>query len=920
MRRFLRASILASLFLPLLCCQQVPAQSASQQSGQPAFDASVPTPDATLGRALGAEVSFADEIARVLAAIDAASPKVVRVLYGRSVEGRELSYVVVASEENHARMPQIRAAMAELADPRNLSAEREREIVASMPAVAWLAYCVHGDEPSGSEACLRVLHHLAAAKGDAVVDAILKDLVVVLDPLQNPDGRDRFVHGTRAARGIVADEDPASAEHAQPWPGGRVNHDLFDMNRDWFAQTQPETRARVAAFLQWWPLVYADVHEMGGDSTYYFAPPAKPINPEITPAQRQWLERYGKNNAARFDERGYEYFTREEFDSFYPGYGEGWPTFHGSVGMTYEMASARGLVYRRRDESKVTLQDGIDRNFTASMATLETLAKGKREAMQAFVDYRRKAIADGESGAAREFVMPANAAADRSRLRRLAQLLLQNGIEAHVATTPIENDAARPLAGGEAKAATFPAGSLVVRASQPNRLASVLLLPHIAMDEDFVAEQRAREKRRQDLEFYDLTGWSVPLLFGVETFVCGAASRGSLARIANDEVASTFVASCPQTPPKVAYVVAWGQNGAGALAANLLRNGVRVRSQEKAFRIGGVDFPAGSLVVRTQDQPVDLHERIVAQSREHCVDVVGVDASWVESGIDFGSNRSHVLKAPRVAMAWDAPTQPTSAGAVRHLLERRYGVPVTAIRTRDLARAELDRFTVLVLPEGGDYARELGKGGAEAIHRYVDQGGVLVTIGAATRWLTSDGVSLLATKAEDRDKPKKDAAGGAKPEGAPSEGQQPDAKKPDAEDAKPKEHEPFDYERAIQPDKEAPAPTPGAIVRVRVDGEHWLGFGYAGAANVVHESSRIYAPIKLDTGTNVAVYEDEKALVLSGFMFDSTRKQLANKAWLVHQPHRRGHVVAFVEDPCIRCFADGMDRFVLNAVLMTAGR
>ncbi len=914
MRRLLHAVFLACSPLLLLCCQQVPAQSATK----PVLDASIPTPDATLLRALGDEVSTHAEIARVLEAIDAASTKVARVAYGRSVEGRELAYVVVASPENHARMPEIRAAMAELADPRSLSAERQRQIVESMPAVAWLAYCVHGDEPSGSEACLRVLHHLAAAKGDPVVDAILQDLVVVLDPLQNPDGRDRFVHATRAARGIVADEDPAAAEHTQPWPGGRVNHDLFDMNRDWFAQTQPETRARVAAFLQWWPLVYADVHEMGGDSTYYFAPPAKPLNPEITTAQRQWLERYGKNNAARFDEQGYEYFTREEFDSFYPGYGEGWPTFHGSVGMTYEMASARGLVYRKRDESKVTMQDGIDRNFTASMATLETLAKGRREAMQGFVDYRRKALADGESGACREFVMPATATADRSRLRRLAQLLLQNGIEAHVATTPIENDAARPLLGGEPIAATFPAGSLVVRTAQPNRLASVLLLPHMAMDEAFVAEQRAREKRRQDLEFYDLTGWSLPLLFGVETHVCSANSRGSLVRIAQDETGSTFVASFPEVQPKVAYLIAWGQNGAGALLADLLRHGVRVRSQEKAFRAGGKDFPAGSLVVRTQDQPAGLHERMLEQSRAHCVEVVGVDASWVESGIDFGSNRSHVLKAPRVAMAWDAPTTPTSAGAVRHILERRYGVPVTVIRTRDLARAELDRFTVLVLPEGGDYARELGKSGAEAIHRFVDQGGVLVTIGAATRWLNSDGVGLLATKAEDRDRPKKAATSDeTKPdaEGAPGKEPAAEAKKP--EDKAP---EPFDYERAIQPDKEEPAPTPGAIVRVRVDAEHWLGFGYSGAANVVHESSRIYAPIKLDTGTNVAVYEDEPKLLLSGFVFEGTKKQLANKAWLMHQPHRRGHVVAFVEDPCIRCFADGMDLFVLNAVLMTAGR
>jgi hypothetical protein len=923
MRHLLRASFFASLLMPFAGCLQAPAQSPSPSPSPKRYDASIPTPEQSLGRSLGAEVSLHAELWRALDAIDAASPKVARFSYGRSIEGRELAYVVVGSEQNLARLPAIQSAMKDLADPRGLSAEREREIVASMPAVAWLAYCVHGDEPSGSEACVRLVHHLAAAQGDPIVDAILRDCVVVLDPLQNPDGRDRFVHGTRASRGIAADEEPVSAEHTQPWPGGRVNHALFDMNRDWFAQTQPETKARVAAFFQWWPLVYADVHEMGGESTYYFAPPAKPINPAITETQRQWLQRYGINNGRRFDEKGFEYFTRDEFDSFYPGYGEGWPTFHGSVGMTYEMASARGLIYRKKDESRVTLQDGIERNFTASLATLETLAVGKQEAMAAFVAYRRSAIAEGETGSVREFVMPMRGAADRSRLRRLAKLLLDNGIEAHVAKSPIENDAARPLLAGDAAKASFEAGSLVVRTAQPNRLAGVLLLPHIAMDDAFVEEQRAREQQRKELEFYDLTGWSMPLLFGVEAFACGASSRGELEALRAETVDAAFVASCPPTAPKVAYVIAWGQNGAGALLADLLQHGVRVRSQERAFRIAGKDYAAGSLVVRVDGQPDGLHARIAALSQRHCVDVGGVDSSWVESGVDFGSNRSHVLKAPRVAMAWDRPVSPTSAGAVRHLLERRYGVPVTAIRTRDLARADLDRFTVLVLPEGSDYEAELGKRGAEAIHRFVDQGGVLVTIGAATRWLTVEGVALLATKQEDREKPKKPAQNGAEKD-APSDDAKPSSGDAAAanDNAKKKQSgdEPFDYATAILPDKEEPAPTPGAIVRVRVDAEHWLGFGYAGSANVVHESSRIYAPLKLDLGTNVAVYDDEKSLMLSGFMFDSTKKQLANKAWLVHQPHQRGHVVAFAEDPFVRCFADGMDAFVLNAVLMTAGR
>ncbi len=873
------------------------------------YDASVRSPAAELARPLGAEVSLHSEIQACMRALAESSPKVERFVYGRSLEGRELACLVVASPENLARLAAVRSAMQRLSDPRELSAADEQQLLATTPAVAWLAYCVHGDEPSGSEACLQLAYHLAAAQDDPVVTSILRECVVVLDPLQNPDGRDRFVHGTRAARGILADDEPAAAEHSQPWPGGRWNHALFDMNRDWFAQTQPETAARVRAFLEWMPLVYADVHEMGGESSYYFAPPARPLHPEITDAQRQWLLRYGRNNAAWFDRLGYEYFTRDEYDSFYPGYGEGWPTFHGAIGMTFEMASARGLVWRRRDESKVTLQDGIDRNFASSLATLQTLAEARREALLAFVDYRRQAVADGAKGDAVEYVLPSSG--DVSRLRSLARTLVQNGVEVHVAASGLESEAARPLAGGEAAARAFPSGSLVVRLAQPNRLARVLLAPHFDMDQGFVDEQKARERRRQGLEFYDLTGWSLPLLFGLEAYACAAPSRGEVRRLSADDLDLSFPGRAPSQPPKVAYLIPWGQNGAGAMAVALLQAGASVRSLDRAFVHAGRRYPAGSLVVRPGAGPLDLHERIAALARQHGVAVEGADASWVDDGPDFGTNRSLLLRRPRVAMAWDRPVSPTSAGAARHLLERRYGLPVSAIRTDDLGRADLDRYTVLILPEGGDYGRRLGKDGAQRIRGFVERGGVLVAIGSATRWLCAEDVGLLSTQPEDRTKDK--AATNKRPDDA--------APKGEAKDGKPEAAaEPFSYEAAILPDKEAPAPTPGAIVRVRTDAEHWLAFGYDGAANVVHESDRIYTPLKLDRGTNVAVYDTQDRLLLSGFMFDATKEQLADKAWLVHEGCGKGHVIAFAEDPFVRCFAQGLDGFMLNAVLLTKGR
>ncbi|MCA8948355.1 MAG: peptidase M14 [Planctomycetes bacterium] len=876
------------------------------------YDPAIPTLEQVTGHAFGAGISSHADVVKYLHALAAFSPRIRLFEFGESWQGRALWFAAVATEERLEALSRTQDGMRRLADPRGLEDGAAEQLIAELPAVGWLANCVHGDEPSGTDAALLVLYHLLAARNDPVADRVLEQCVVLVDPLQNPDGRDRFVHSTRDARGRWPDATPAGAEHSQPWPGGRVNHALFDMNRDWFAMTQPETRARVRAFLEWWPLVYVDLHEMGGDSTYYFAPPAEPVNRDITAAQRAWLVRYGRNNARWFDRYGFDYFTREAYDSFYPGYGEGWPTFQGSIGMTFEMASARGLVYRRSDDTLLYYRDGVQRHFVASMATLETLANGRVEALRGFLAHRRAGVARGEQGDVREYVMPARG--DRTRLARLANLLLAQGIEVHVATDTLRTTSAAPFDGardGDARAAEFPAGSFVVSLSQPaSTLAHVLIHPHFDMAPEFLAEQERREARRQGTEFYDLTAWSLPLLFGVETWATQVAVTGPR-ELLRPGAATAGAAPLRDAPPQVAYVVRWGCNGAAAMLAEALRAGIKARCVDRPFALDGAEFPAGSWLVKVQGQPEItgdlLHARLRELAAAHGVEVFCADSSWVESGPSFGTRHALELSVPRVAMLWDRPVNRYSAGWARFLLEQRYGVPVSPLRVRDVARIELDRFTVLVMPEGGDFGDELRARGTGAIKGFVERGGVLVTFGSATRWLTEEDVGLLATATESRDRPRPPAKSdevAREPEAGETEG----------------EPEPFDYERAIRPDDEPPPAVPGAILQVTVDPEHWLGFGYQGRAAVVHDSSNILTPVKLDRGTNVAIYAAEDELVRAGFVWDEAKRQLPRKAYLVHQPHGRGHVVAFAEDPNVRGFADGLNLMLLNAVLLTAGR
>jgi hypothetical protein len=315
------------------------------------YDPAIPTLEGVLGHRPGDAITTPDEIGRYLDALAKAAPDRTRLVkYATSWEGRPLHYLIVGSKERIARLDDIKRGMQLLA----AGAPEADRLIPELPVVVWLLHGVHGNEISSSDAALAEAYHLLAARGSADADLTLRDALVIIDPMQNPDGRQRFVTQNLLGRSIEPDPNPQSAEHDEPWPGGRVNHYLFDMNRDYFALSQRETQGRARVMLDWYPQVVVDLHEMGGNSTYYFAPPADPINPLMTDSQRKSLELFGRANAAEFDRRGFAYFVREVYDAFFPGYGDSWPAFHGAVAMTYEQASARGLAFAREDGTTLT--------------------------------------------------------------------------------------------------------------------------------------------------------------------------------------------------------------------------------------------------------------------------------------------------------------------------------------------------------------------------------------------------------------------------------------------------------------------------------------------------------------------------------------------------------------------------------------
>ncbi len=872
----------------LLCLLSLWACQAIAQPLWPGIDynRAIPTVQQALGYEPGAKITSAANTRRYFEQLASVRPANVRLFeYAQSWQGRRLFYAAIGNADNIRALDQLQIQMAALADP-NTSPSDAAELVEKLPGSVWLAYSVHGNEISSTDAAMMTAYHLLAADQDPVVDEILDNTVVWINPLQNPDGRERFLFHHNESQGLQAESDRQTAQHDEPWPSGRVNHYLFDLNRDWLTLTQPETRGHVAALRRWLPLVFVDLHEMGPDSSYYFAPEAVPYNPHLADAQRASLEIFGKNNARWFDKFGIDYFTREIFDAFYPGYGASWPAYYGAVAMTYEQASPGGLSIRRRNGTTLTYRDGVRNHFVTSISTAQAVANNRRQLLQDFRDYQLSAVNEGSRGI-REYLI--SSADDASAADKLAGLLVRQGVEVR-----------RSEEGFSACGTDYPAGSYAVSLSQPaKRLIRTLLDPQVDMAAAFLAEQERRRSKDLEDQIYDVTGWSLPLMFGLTVNGCQRPAKASFVQAGPELIRP---GALTEAGASVAYLAPWGSRSSVRLLAAAQRQGILVRGSDQPFTLGTQTYPAGTLIMPISGNPVDLGPRLASLAKTTGAQIIGVSDSWVVDGPNFGSGNVTDLPAPRIAMAWDAPTSPTSAGATRFVIERQFGYPVSAIRSQALARADLSRYDVVILPESrGAYPPRL----VDNLSAWIEKGGTLIALGSALSSITDEDNSLVPLVEEiGTSSPPLQAEDSADEDGRL-------AGRLITSDA--------DYAAAIAPRGIAPDSVAGVLLKTAVDTEHWLAAGVGKELNVLLRGNRIYAPLRRDQGTTVARFADAKSVLASGYLWQENRQQLAYKPFVVVVERGRGQVIGFTADPNVRAYLDGLNVLFMNAVLRSSG-
>lgn len=909
------------------------------------YNSRVPTPQSILRYDVGDFHTTYAQMEKVIESIAAAAPDRVRIFdIGLTNEHRMQHVVAISSPENLARLDEIKANAAKLSDPRTTSSAEANTIAQNMPAIAWMAYTIHGNESASFEAMMQVVYQLSASNEAATLD-ILKNTVVLVVTGENPDGHERFVTWYNSV--AIGDANRGALEHREPWSiYGRLSHYRFDLNRDTLAMTQKETQNLQKAYISWNPQLAVDHH--GQPSQFFFPPTALPINPNLPqPMTAKWNEMYGRANARAFDANKWDYYVRDVYDAFYPGYWDMYPSMNGAIGMTYETdgGGTKGLRYTRDDGSIATLRWAIAKHFTASMTTLETTAKNRVERLKDFYSFRANGMADySKNKLKRVVILPQK---DPVKAAELIEILNRSKIEVKVATSSFSSATAHNYATANAPAEnrTFPAGSYIVDLNQPQRiLIKSILEPDTPQDKAFVDDNMGRFKRNQmkgsgqakeDYGFYDITAWSLPLAFGVDAY--WTEDGGANGTPVTEETIAAAKRGNYSGRAQIAYIIPYVTDSAGAMVTRLLQSGFRVAVATRKMNAAGRNWPRGTFVVRVTRNTEALHDAVAKLAVEMGVNVTSVNTGFAEEGdTGVGGESVYSLQAPKIAIVADEAVDQTSYGSIWWTLDR-YGVKFTPMTVRAIKNGGLKDYNVLIMPDGSasQYMSLLGSGGVSSLKDWVSDGGTLITARGASVFAALKDVGLTSSKLvgseDDEEKGKAkddDEKPSASPTPAPSVRRAENKNQPVEPNPNPSSEEiRSDKADAISPSlppiaspsadaNKVPVALPGSIMRATVDRTTYLTYGLEQDELPVLMASGFFFRISKE-GSNAIVFDakPKRPLTLSGFVWEgNTERLLAGTAYVIDEPRGSGHVILFAEEPFYRGIFRSNTRLFFNAI------
>jgi hypothetical protein len=938
------------------------------------LDPAVPTLRAVTGAEPAERPLRPEEALEWFRALDDASPCATLLEFGHTFEGRPLVLLAISDPATIADLEVFRRAHVAQLDPRLAPAVAGS--AAATKAVAMLAYGIHGDELSSTDAACALAWWLVAGT-DERAQALRRDLVILIEPFENPDGRARYLAQITSFAHQVANPDQDDLSHAAVWPWGRGNHYLFDLNRDWLTMRQPES-ARARQVADWLPQLMVDSHEMSADDSYLFPPARHPFNPLRPLTVRKWERTFSDEQAHALDTRGYPYFSGEWNEEFFPGYGSSWASYHGGIGILYEMSRTSGTTVRKHDGTERTFAQAIEHQVISSVANLESLRSRKVEILADQRAARAEAVALGGKGDCRAWVLLPDAR-HPGRLPDLAGVLAAQGIEVQVlagdrATTGAVTDART----GRRAVRDLPPGTVLVRLDQPSGLlARAELNPHVPMNDTFFRDEREYLEKEKGSRLYDTTAWSLPLMRGVPAAWLEVVPRGDWRAWSPAPVANAPAVPAGQW---TSLIVDNDPDEGGRALAELLQKGVTVRVAHKPFTIGGRTFSAGALVVRREGNLTDLDAVLAGLSARAPMFAVGT--SRVDAGPDLGGAEFDVLVAPRVGLLAGMPVSADDYGHVWHLLDQDLGLRFSSLDVGRFARTDLSRYNVLVFPpvSGGTglYRQVLGKDGLARLRAWIEAGGTAIGYDGGARLLADSTLELTGARfraqalatyptpvwsipAAMAEQAGRTVATGLQPVAA-AKGESGKGATPGA-DPTALRNSPYDVAPLLGPGARpfalgTPQGLPlggaprrlddwlqdalpagrkgpeaadraraderlrrfmpqGALLRAEIDPEDWLGFGLDPEITVWFGADD--ALVARSPASVSARFPDIDRMHLGGLLWPEAAARLARTAYATHEPVGRGQVILFNGAPAFRRWTTESERLLVNAILLGPG-
>lgn len=814
-------------------------------------------PEEFLGYELGTQFTLHHQALDYFKYIAGQSDEASYLSYGKTYEGRELAVVFVSSPENIESLEQIRKA--NLINTGLMDGDSSGK---QIPFV-WLSYNVHGNESVGMEASLKTLYTLVSRSFEGVTDW-LKECVIVIDPCQNPDGRDLYANRYMKSQSVTPNPNPDDWQHHQGWPSARLNHYLFDLNRDWVWQTQAETEQRLKLYNQFMPHVHADFHEMGSGSTFFFAPGADPWHDAITPWQHEFHKLTSKANAELFDEAYKLYFTKESFDLFCPSFGDTWPLFNGAMGFTYEQGGGgyAGLALDNEAGDTLTLGNRIQGHFMASMATIKVSYENREKLIIEFNKFFKSGLDNPVFEYESVIIKGDN---EKSAITDLLKLLEKNQIRYSLAGNIGKTYKGFDYLSNKEGEVKISEGDILVSARQPqSHLVKVMFEP---------------DSEYNDSLSYDLTAWALPYVYNIKAY----AVKDKIQKSDKELKIKSVNNEIPETKP-YAYIVANQGFHELKFMSALLKNKIRVRSMLKTFSVNDIDFNRGSLIIARGDNlniKGDFDSMIIEYANKNGVRLFPASTGMVQKGKDLGSNYASLKYKPRIAIIGGQGVSTGGFGELWYFLERDLNYPYTIIGLDYISSVNLTEYDIILLPSG-TYSKQ-----KEKLTGYVKEGGRLVAFGNAVKLFADEESTNLQKAVEARKKEKE------KEEKKLTRGDTTHLKK-------------FENQRRERL-KERSA---GSIYRVGLDHTHPYAFGL-GKEWFMMKTSTDHYPF-LAKGNNIAYILNNEPL--AGFAGNEFKKNVKNTIIVASENIGRGEVVYITDSPYYRAYWES-GRILLGNIL-----